>query len=241
MMQETKLSAKQQMVDKTRFKARTVLTEIEAKELLAQAGIEVIVTRLAKSRGEAIAVSREFGFPVALKIASTDITHKSDISGVKLGLETAKQVGDAYGDILAAVKRHHPQAIIHGVSVQKMACPAVEVVIGMYRDAQFGPVIMFGLGGILVEIIRDVALGIVPLTMKDAREMIREIKGYPLLTGYRGWELVDIAYLEGLLLKISKLFEKMPEIKELEINPLFAYSNGAVAVDARILLEEGGR
>jgi acyl-CoA synthetase (NDP forming) len=230
--------AKQPIIDRVRGEGRTVLTEVEAKELLEQAGIAVNDTRLAISRDEAVYMSRQIGFPVALKIASADVTHKSDGGGVRLGLRTARQVARAYDDILAAVKHRYPEAAVQGVSVQKMARPGVEVIIGMSKDAQFGPVLMFGIGGVLVEILKDVSFRIVPLTRRDTHEMVREIKGYPLLEGYRGQEPADVSYLEELLLKVSRLVEATPEIKELDINPLFAYSDGAVAVDARVILEE---
>ena len=119
-----------------------------------------------------------------------------------------------------------------------MAKPGVEVIIGMSKDAQFGPVLMFGLGGILVEILKDVSFRIVPLVRRDAREMIREIKGYPVLEGYRGKEPANVTALEDMLLKVSDFVEKNPEIKELDLNPVFASKDGAVAVDARVVLEE---
>ncbi|MDO8688015.1 MAG: acetate--CoA ligase family protein, partial [Dehalococcoidales bacterium] len=151
------------------------------------------------------------------------------------------QVAKAYDDILGAIKQAYPAARLQGVSVQKMARPGVEVIIGMSKDPQFGPVLMFGLGGILVEILKDVSFRIVPLTPRDAREMIREIKGYPLLEGYRGQPPVDILNLEKLILKVSNFVEQHPEVKELDLNPIFAYSDGAVAVDARVILEDGQR
>ena len=166
----------QEIIDRARGEGRTILTEIESKQLVRQAGINVSDTRLATSREEAISISKQFGFPVVLKIASPEIVHKSDVGGVKVGLRTSKQVGKAYDDILGVVRQKYPQAMIQGVSVQKMARPGVEVIIGMSKDAQFGPVLMFGLGGIMVEIMKDVAFRIVPLTIKDAGEMIREIK-----------------------------------------------------------------
>ncbi len=227
----------QKIVTRARSEGRSLLTEIEAKELLKQAGIPVVDTNLAASRKEAIAISRQFGFPVVLKIASPDVVHKSDAGGVKLGLKTSKQVSKAYDDIVEAIKQKYPKARIQGVSVQKMARPGVEVIIGMSKDAQFGPVLMFGLGGILVEILKDVSFRIVPLTKRDAGEMIREIKGYPLLQGYRGQEPVDVSNLEELILKVSNFVEQHPEVKELDLNPIFAYRDGAVAVDARVVLE----
>ncbi len=234
------MATKEQIIGTVKGEARTTLTEIEAKELLRQVGISVVDTRLATSRDEAMAISKRLGFPVALKITAPDVTHKSDAGGVKLGLRTSRQVGRAYDDILAAIRQKYPQAVIYGVSVQKMARPGVEVIIGMSKDAQFGPVLMFGLGGILVEVLKDVSFRIVPITSRDAREMIREIKSYPLLEGYRGQEPVDVAHLEELLMKVSRFVEENPEIKELDINPIFAYRDGAVAVDARVILEEGG-
>jgi acyl-CoA synthetase (NDP forming) len=230
---------RQQIIDRARSEGRTVLTEIESKEVVKQAGISVIDTKLATSKEEASSISREFGFPVVLKIASPDIVHKSDAGGVKLGLKTAKQVGKAYDDIIEIIRQKYPQARIHGVSVQRMARPGVEVIIGMSKDAQFGPVLMFGLGGILVEVLKDVSFRIVPLAKRDATEMLREIKGYPLLEGYRGQEAVDVSYLEELLIKVSDFVEQNPEVKELDLNPIFAYSDGAIAVDARVILEEG--
>ena len=227
-----------QVIDKARSEGRTVLTEVESKEFLKAAGISIVDTRLAKSKEEAISISRKFGFPVVLKIASPDILHKSDAGGVRLGLKTASEVGKAYAQILQAVKQNFPEARIHGVAVQKMARPGVEVIIGMSKDAQFGPVLMFGLGGILVEVLKDVSFRIVPLSRRDAAEMLREIQGYPLLEGYRGGEAVAISYLEELLLKISDFVEKNPEVMELDLNPIFAYSDGAVAVDARVILEK---
>jgi acyl-CoA synthetase (NDP forming) len=216
---------------------RTLLTEIESKELLKEAGIPVVEAKLARTKTEAIALSTKLGFPVVLKVISPDVVHKSDSGGVKLGLQNATQVGKAYSDIISSVKKHYPKAKIQGVSVQKMVRPGVEVIIGMTKDAQFGPVLMFGLGGILVEVLKDVAFKIVPLTKRDAHEMIREIKGYPLLEGYRGQEPADIQFLENLILKVSDFVDKNAEIKELDLNPIFAYKDKAVAVDARVILE----
>lgn len=121
--------------------------------------------------------------------------------------------------------------------MQKMARPGIEVIIGMIKDAQFGPVLMFGLGGVLVEVLKDVSFRIVSLTRKDAQEMIREIRGYPLLEGYRGQEAVSISALEDIILRVSEFVEMNPEIKELDLNPIIAYKNGAIAVDARVILE----
>jgi len=214
-----------------------LLNEFESKELLRKAGIPVVETRLAKTKLEAIEIAKEIGFPVVLKIASPDVVHKSDAGGVKINLANATRVGKAYREIISAIKRTFPNATIQGVSVQKMARAGTEVIIGMSKDAQFGPVIMFSLGGILVELLKDVSFRIVPLIPRDASEMVREIKGYKLLEGYRGQEPADIKALEDLILKVSSFVDKNPQIKELDLNPVFAYKDGVLAVDARIVLE----
>ena len=216
---------------------RTQLTEIESKQLLKLAGIPVVESKLATSKAQTVRLSKEIGFPIALKVVSSDVTHKSDAGGVKLNLQSGAQVEKAYTEMLASVKQHYPEAKIQGVSVQKMVRSGIEVIIGMTKDAQFGPVLMFGLGGILVEILKDVAFRIVPLAERDAHEMICEIKGYKLLEGYRGQEPADVRFLEKLLIKLSNFVEKYPDIKELDLNPLFAYKDGAIAVDARVILE----
>ncbi len=226
------------IIEKIRSEARVLLTEIESKELLRQAGVNTVDTRLAESRAEAISTSQKLGFPVVLKITSPDIVHKNDIGGVRLGLETPEQVAKAYDEIMANVSRKQPRARVHGVSVQRMAPPGIEVIIGMSKDAQFGPVVMFGLGGVWVEILRDVSLRITPITRRDAGEMIKEIKGYKLLAGYRGMEPVDVSKLEDLLLAVSDFAEKNPAVKEIDLNPVIAYRDGAVAVDARVILED---
>jgi len=225
------------IIEQARKEGRTMLTEIEAKQLLKNAGINAVETRLATSKEQAIATAKELGFPVVMKIASVDVVHKSDAGGVKLGLKTSAAVGKAYDEIMKSITAAFPDAKIDGVSVQKMAKQGIEVIIGMSKDAQFGPVLMFGLGGVLVEILKDVSFRIVPLVKRDAREMIREIKGFPLLQGYRGSEPVDVENLENMVLKVSEFIEKTPEVKELDLNPIFAYKDGAVAVDARVILE----
>ena len=229
---------KKAILETARKRKSTVLTEVESKQLLEEAGINVIKAKLATTMKEAVALSKGMGFPVVLKIASSDVVHKSDAGGVKLDLKNATQVEKAYREIMASIKEKFPKAAIGGVSVQPMAKPGVEVIIGMSKDAQFGPVLMFGLGGILVEILKDVSFRIVPLVRRDAREMIREIKGYPVLEGYRGKEPANISALEDMLLKVSDFVEKNPDIKELDLNPVFAHGDGAVAVDARVVLEE---
>ena len=225
------------MSERVKKTKEVLLTEVEAKKLLKEAGIPVIETRLAKTKQEALSISRETGFPVVLKIISKDIIHKSDAGGVKVGLASARQVGNAYSEMIASIKEKIPEARIEGVSVQRMATSGVELIIGMNKDPQFGPVIMFGLGGILVEVLKDISFRLVPVSRRDAAEMVREIKGYALLQGYRGQKPVDIPRLEETIVKVSDFIENDPQIQELDINPLFAAGKNIVAADARIVLE----
>lgn len=226
------------ILDRAISDGRTLLTEVESKELVKQTGIPVVETRLATSKAQAASIAQEMGLPVVLKIVSPEITHKSDVGGVKVGLSSLRQVRDAYGAIVDSARRAVPSATILGVSVQKMAPPGVEVIIGATKDPQFGHVIMFGLGGVLVELLRDVSLRLVPLTPRDARLMIREIKSLPLLQGFRQYPACDLEKLEQAVLGLSAFLEVHPEIKELDLNPIICYPDGLLAVDARVVLEE---
>jgi acyl-CoA synthetase (NDP forming) len=225
------------IIAKAKKEGRIYLTEGESKLLLKEAGIATNEMELAASRDEAVSVSNKMGYPVVLKVISKDILHKTDVGGVKLGLGSGDEVAGAYDEIMASVKKKATNAVIDGVAVQPMAKPGVEVIIGMFKDNQFGPVVMFGIGGELVEVYKDVSFGIVPIPKRYAKQMIRDIKGYPLLDGYRGREPVDVALLEDMLLKLSDFAKDNPDIKEVDINPVIAYADNAVAVDARIILE----
>jgi acyl-CoA synthetase (NDP forming) len=224
------------IIDQARTQGRKILTEVESKQLLEEAGIPTARARLATSRDAAVQAAREIGFPVVLKVVSPQITHKTDVGGVKLDLKSPEEVAAAFDEIMAAARRAAPGATVDGVSVQQMARPGIEVIVGVSTDPQFGPVIMFGLGGVLVEVLKDVSFRIIPIAPRDARQMIREIKGFPLLEGYRGQDPADLAALESLLLRVSGFVEQQPEVSELDLNPVFAYKDGALAVDARIVL-----
>ena len=226
-----------EIISAAKREGRTQLTELESKQILKEMGIDATEIRLARSREEAISMSKEIGFPVAMKIVSPDVLHKTDAGGVELNLDSEEGVAEAFDGIISAVRGHQPTARVEGIAVQKMARPGTEVIIGMYKDPQFGPVLMFGIGGILVELLKDVSFRIAPVTKRDAEEMIKEIKGYELLQGYRGQEPAHIPSLEQLIVKVSQLVEQNPQIKELDLNPIFAYKDGAVAIDARITLE----
>jgi acyl-CoA synthetase (NDP forming) len=226
-----------QIIEKAKSENRNLLTEIEAKQVFKEAGLQVTDTRLATNKKDAIAMSTEMGFPVVLKIVSPDILHKTEANGVKLNLKTADDVAKAFDEIMVSAKEKFPNANIHGVAVQGMAKSGLEIIIGMTLDTQFGPVLMFGLGGIFVEVMKDVSFGITPLMKRDADEMIRSIKGYPLLNGFRGAPKIDVANLESWLLKLSDFAQTYPEVKEFDLNPIFAYAQGAMVVDARIILK----
>ena len=212
---------------------RSYLMEHESKEILEGAGIATTGYLVARSEDEALALCEKIGFPVVMKIVSPDVVHKSDAGGVRLNLQSADEVRKAYRGMMDTFKYQH----IEGITIQRMAAPGIEAIIGVTRDPSFGPLIMFGLGGVFVEVLRDVSFRILPITEKDAAEMIEEIRGSDILKGYRG-RPVDLQSLQQLLLKISRLINENPEIHELDLNPLFLYSEGYIAVDARMFVRE---
>lgn len=223
-------------VARARAEGRTLLSEVEAKDALRDAGVPVTLTTLAKSADEAVVQSEKAGYPVVLKVVSPDISHKSDAGGVKLNLKDAGDVRAAHAAIIESCTKHVPGAKITGVAVQHMAPQGTEVIVGMTTDPQFGPVMMFGLGGIMVEVLKDVSFRLVPLTDRDAGQMIGEIKGKPVLDGVRGQPAADITALKSAILKVSAFVQAHPEVQELDLNPMFAYADGAIAVDARIVI-----
>ncbi len=215
---------------------RTILNEVESKNLLAAAGVPVVAAQIATTRDEAVAAARAAGFPAVMKVLSDDLPHKSDVGGVRLGLADEAAVAAAYDAMMAGIRAAAPHARIDGVSIQRQAQPGVEVIIGMTTDPQFGPVLMVGLGGVLVEVLKDVAFRIVPVSARDAGEMVRELRGLPLLQGYRGAPAADLGALEAIVQSLSRFAQDNPEVREIDLNPVFAYPNGAVAVDARVVV-----
>jgi len=212
------------------------LTPHQALSLIAEQGLPCTSFGVADSAGKATDIAREYGFPVALKINSPDILHKSDVGGVRLHLDSPETVEKAYEDIMSSVRNAAPQVQIGDVLVSKMAPPGLEVIVGMNRDPQFGPAILFGLGGIMVEIFQDVSLRLLPLTKDEALAMIQEIKGYGLISGYRGQPPVDEQALADCILAVAHMAEKNLKIIEIDLNPVFAYPNGILVVDARIIV-----
>ncbi len=205
---------------------------------VAEQGLPCTNFALADSPTSSAQIAQEQGFPVALKISSPDILHKSDVGGVQLNLDSAEAVKKAYNELLSAVKLSSPEARMDGVLVSKMAPPGLETIVGMNRDPQFGPVILFGLGGIMVEIFQDVSLRLFPLTKDEALAMLREIKGYGLIAGYRGGPAVDEQALADCILAVAKMAKNHPEIVEIDLNPVFAYPDGILIADARIIEQE---
>ncbi len=222
---------------RAREEGRRHLLEPEAKTVCMEYGIPVPKFRVAGSAEDAVKYAEEIGYPVVLKVVSPDVIHKSDVGGVMLGLRSADEVRSAYEKLLGNVRSHKPNAEIVGVLVEEMAPKAVEVIVGAIKDPQFGPTLMFGLGGVFVEILKDVSFRVAPITEDDATEMITEIKAYPILQGYRGMPPADVDAIKQILLNTSRLVMEHQEIAELDLNPIMVYQKGAKAVDARIILE----
>ena len=227
-----------QIMDRAKKEGRTFLPEPEAHEVLKAYGFPVLKSHLVKSVEEAIASAEAMGYPVVLKIVSPHIVHKVDVGGVKVDIETKAELRKAYKELLSSVKSNMPEAEIWGVFVQKMAEKGKETIIGMNRDPHFGPIILFGLGGIYVELFKDVSFRIAPLRDLGARRMIEQIRGYKMFEGFRGELPSDTEAIQECLQRLSQLVIDCEEIDELDINPLIVYQegDGAAVVDARILL-----
>ncbi|HAK96833.1 MAG TPA: acyl-CoA synthetase [Planctomycetes bacterium] len=213
-----------------------LIGEQDAKDILQAYGVYTAAGDTAHTTQDAVRIANRIGYPVVMKIASPDISHKSDVGGVKIGLRNAQEVEDAFELMMLRVGQRAPEARLDGVVVQEMVVGGKEVIIGMTRDAQFGPLLMFGLGGIYVEFIKDIAFELAPLTDEEATNLITSTKTYALLRGVRGEEATDVEQIAECLLRISQLVIDFPEIAELDINPLKVRQLGqaAVAIDARI-------
>lgn len=227
-----------QIFEEARADGRTVLFEHESKRICELVELPVTTFRVAETIEEIVEASQKIGYPVVLKVISRDITHKTEAGGVLLNLMDRDQVENGFWQVKANVQKYDPKAKIDGFLVQEMVPPSTEVVIGMTKDATFGPALMFGLGGIFVEILEDIAFRIAPLSLSDAYEMIQEIKAYKILTGVRGRAPADIDALVDILRKVSDLVIDFPEISQLDLNPVIVYPKGAKIVDARMILED---
>jgi acyl-CoA synthetase (NDP forming) len=231
------LNVADKIISQARKENRKVLLEPEAKAICKEYSINVTEFDVANSAEEAAIIAERIGYPIVLKIVSPDIIHKSDAGGVIVNLKNRKEVVEAYSKILENSKKFKVDAKIIGVLVQEMAPSSTEVIIGSVKDPQFGPTLMFGIGGIFVELLKDVTFRVAPINAQDAAEMIVGVKAYPLLNGYRNNPPVDVEAIVDDLLKVSKLVIEYAEIKELDLNPVMAYAHGTKTVDARIILE----
>jgi acyl-CoA synthetase (NDP forming) len=229
-----------EILSSIRKNGRRELLEHESKQLIEAWGIPTTRVELASDATEAVKAARELKYPVVMKIASPDIIHKSDAGGVKVGLSSELEVRQAFKEIVDNARAYRPKAKILGVTIQEYVPHAREVIVGALQDPTFGATVMFGLGGVWVEALKDVSFRLAPLTADDAKEMISEIKGYPILGGIRGEPAADIDAIATVLQKVGQLAYEFPEISEMDINPLFVFDKGkgAIAIDARIILKE---
>ncbi|MHA1905675.1 MAG: acetate--CoA ligase family protein [Candidatus Thorarchaeota archaeon] len=224
---------------------RTFVLEHEAKDIMKAYGIPIPDYGTAATADEAVKVSAEIGYPVVLKILSKDVLHKSDAGGVKLNLKNEDDVRKAFDEIMVNAKNYgeeqsHDVDLSRGVFITQFTDMGTEVIVGVTKDAQFGHAIMFGLGGIFVEVLKDVTFRLIPLTKIDAHEMVHEIKAAKILEGVRGQEPRDVDALIEVILAVSKMIDENPEINELDCNPTFLYEKGkgVLVVDARILIDD---
>ena len=230
-------AAVQAVLDQVRAEGRTVLTALEGKQVCEAYGIPVPKEGLATSASEAARLAQEIGYPVVLKIASTDILHKTDAGGVLTGLASAAAVEQGYNTILANARTYKADARILGVQVQQMLPAAQEVIVGATTDPSFGKLVAFGLGGILVEVMQDITFRLAPTTHQEAVAMLDDIAGAAVLHGVRGAPGADREALGTLIANVSQLVHDFPAIHEMDLNPVFASSTGATAVDVRIVVD----
>lgn len=226
--------------DAVRAEGRLELGELEAREVMAAYGMRLPESELARSPEEAVEIANRIGYPVVMKISSPDILHKSDIGGVRVGMETPGDVRDAYELIEYRARRYQPNADIRGVLVQQMAPKGRECLVGVSRDPQLGPMIGFGMGGIYVEVLKDVVFRLAPLSKQEAQSQMEAIRSFPILRGVRGQAPADLPVVLDTLLRTSQMVMDYPEIVEMDINPLVLYDQGqgGIVLDARIILAE---
>ncbi|GAX60821.1 acetyl-CoA synthetase (ADP forming), beta chain [Candidatus Scalindua japonica] len=227
----------EKIVDKIVASGRIAALPDESLAMVELYGIDVPDYALVKTVEDAVAVSKEIGFPLVLKIASQDAQHKSDVGGVFIDLKNVEEVEMNYYKAIDNLKKNVPDAEVEGVFLQKQIPEATQLIVGGICDEQFGPAVMFGLGGVFVELYKDVSFRIAPVTEAEALEMINGIKAYPVLSGYRGARKIDIGQVAKTIISISELVTNCSIIKEVELNPLFAYEKSVKAVDARVILK----
>lgn len=227
-----------QILENAKAENRKILYEHEAKTIVMEYGVDTPRFQLADSRGKAVEAADSLGYPVVLKVVSPQVTHKSDVGGVLVNLKDPDEVETGFEVIAANLKRYAPKAEFTGVLVQKMAPPGFELIIGANVDPQFGPTVMLGMGGLYVELYRDVSFRIAPINEEDAEEMIEELKASKILKGYRRQPRLDIGAIVDALVKVSNLTARYEGvIEQLDLNPVLVYEKGLQAVDARIILK----
>jgi acyl-CoA synthetase (NDP forming) len=228
-----------EILAKAKEKSKANLAAEETREVLSAYGFSLSRRIVTETSREAISAANSLGYPVVMKIVSPDILHKSDVGGVKVGVTSRSQVASSFEDLISNAKRFMPEALILGVSVEEMIGPGKEVILGSSRDPSFGPLLMFGLGGIYIEILKDISFRIAPLTFNEAESMIKEIRSYPILKGVRGEKPSDLVAVREGLLRLSQLVTDFPEILEIDINPLMVLpmGKGAVAIDSRLTIK----
>lgn len=221
-----------------RARKEACLIEPIAAELLNVFGIRTPDMTLTNSVEDALNVAKSIGFPIALKVVSTEIVHKSDVGGVKTGIKDPESLKIAYNKMLNDLKSNVPGVNIAGILVEKMVPLTTEVIIGALRDSQFGPVVMFGLGGIFVEVIKDVSFRLAPINKKESLEMIKETNVFPILNGFRNIPPLDIYNTARTILSVSKMITQIEQINEIDLNPVLVYPKGIIVVDAKIILKQ---
>ena len=226
--------SKASQVEKIITDMHGVVPELSARELLLEWGLPVAPFKTAANLSQAVQYAEEIGYPVVLKVNSPAIIHKTDAGGVHLNLNNQADLEEAFSAIRQSCSKLDPN---FKVTVEKMCLPGVEVIVGVSRDDQFGPVIMFGLGGIFVELYKDVVFRLIPLDDTQATKMIESIKAFKMLTGFRGKPGVDISALRNILVRVSELVSRYPQITELDLNPVILYPDRSIIVDARMVVQ----
>jgi acetyltransferase len=226
------------LISRFKLERRVNLLGYEAFQILSAYNIPTVSCRLARTPEEAVKIAEEIGYPVVVKVSSPEILHKTDVGGVKLNLNSPSEVANAFEEVVSNARKYMPRANIYGVEVSKMATRGMEVIVGMHRDPQFGPLVMFGLGGIYVDFLRDVSFRVAPLSAEEALDMIKETRSYMLLRGVRGGEPSDIESLVDVIVRVGLLSTEFREIADMDLNPIFVYEKGkgCIAVDAKITL-----
>ena len=226
-----------EFVDKSLALEKTTLSEPEAKKILALGGIAIPRFKVVEDVNDVVDAAEEFGYPLVLKVVSSNIRHKSDVGGVSLDIKDPTELSERLSLMLLHIADESPMSIIEGFILEEMLPGGVEVVVGAIKDVQFGVIMMFGTGGVTVELMKDVSFRLAPVKKDEVLEMLKEVRGFPLLEGYRGDSAKDIDAVVELILKVARIVEETDGLKELEINPLIVYEEGVIAVDAHAVLE----